>query len=280
MDDDDDAAFTPIRRTSMPERFSPVTDSGSPERPSIANQQHLQQQQQQPLQLPASAVAAAFPSHNQHEAPGSVQRGEARLQGVRAVLANPREVLAPRNPDTQRIQDMVLGAWPTGAVYRALPPRISPCQSLVPRRSRDPSAVLPSKRVTRQGHRRPPARRTRCRGQTQGAPISRAAPRGIGDPPFRSRAPGAAVQHALDALAQHLHHCAVLIAAGLVICQRPPVAGQLVRQAPLSSMWKLNPRATWLLSTCLDLEKQNICWPCSIACGIQRMFLEKAHRLN
>ena len=67
MDDDDDAAFTPIRRTSMPERFSPVTDSGSPERPSIANQQHLQQQQQQQqLQLPASAVAAAFPSHNQH----------------------------------------------------------------------------------------------------------------------------------------------------------------------------------------------------------------------
>ena len=65
MDDDDDAAFTPIRRTSMPERFSPVTDSGSPERPSIANQQHLQQQQQQQLQLPASAVVAAFPSHNQ-----------------------------------------------------------------------------------------------------------------------------------------------------------------------------------------------------------------------
>ena len=56
---------------TFPERFSPVTDSGSPERPSIANQQHLQQQhlqqqqQQQQLQLPASAVAAAFPCHNQ-----------------------------------------------------------------------------------------------------------------------------------------------------------------------------------------------------------------------
>ena len=39
---------------------------------------------------------------------------------------------------------------------------------------------------------------------------------------------GATVEHALDALTQHLDHSPVLIAAGLVLCQRPPVAWQLV----------------------------------------------------
>ena len=41
---------------------------------------------------------------------------------------------------------------------------------------------------------------------------------------------GATVEHALDALTQHLDHSPVLIAAGLVLCQRPPVAWQLVER--------------------------------------------------
>ena len=43
----------------------------------------------------------------------------------------------------------------------------------------------------------------------------------------------AAVEHALDVLFQHLHHCAVLVAARLVVCQRPPVAVER-RERPLS----------------------------------------------
>ena len=41
---------------------------------------------------------------------------------------------------------------------------------------------------------------------------------------------GATVEHALDALTQHLDHSPVQIAPGLVLCQRPPVAWQLVER--------------------------------------------------
>ena len=41
---------------------------------------------------------------------------------------------------------------------------------------------------------------------------------------------GAPVEHALDAAAQYLDDSPVLVATGLVLCQRPPVAWQLVER--------------------------------------------------
>ena len=48
--------------------------------------------------------------------------------------------------------------------------------------------------------------------------------------------PGAPVEHALDAATQHLDHSPVLVAAGLVLCQRPPVAWQLVERREAAAL--------------------------------------------
>ena len=47
---------------------------------------------------------------------------------------------------------------------------------------------------------------------------------------------GATVEHALDALTQHLDHSPVLVAPGLVLCQRPPVAWQLVERRETAAL--------------------------------------------
>ena len=48
-----------------------------------------------------------------------VQGGQARLKGVGPVLPDPGVILAPRDPDTQRIQDMVLRARPKAQAHPA-----------------------------------------------------------------------------------------------------------------------------------------------------------------
>ena len=48
--------------------------------------------------------------------------------------------------------------------------------------------------------------------------------------------PSAPVEHTLDAAAQHLNHSPVLVAAGLVLCQRAPVAWQLVERRETAAL--------------------------------------------